>query len=84
MLQLLIGFCYLLQFMLKCAMARLPNQPYLLTLYSNFIIEVRCVLCMICRGVKVSSVCPADRWVLVLLFLLLCQWCLLIWLVASS
>jgi hypothetical protein len=64
MLQLLLGLCYLLQFMLKCAMARLPNQPYLLTLYSNFIIEVRRVLCMICRGVMVSSVCPADRWVL--------------------
>jgi hypothetical protein len=30
----------LLQFIMKCAMARLPNQPYLLTLYSNFIIEV--------------------------------------------
>lgn len=32
---------FLLQFIMKCAMSRLPNQPYLLTLYSNFIIEVR-------------------------------------------
>jgi hypothetical protein len=30
-----------LQFLLKVAMARLPNNPYLLTLYSNFIIETR-------------------------------------------
>eukprot|EP00883_Tetradesmus_obliquus_P002715 jgi/Sobl393_1/12921/SZX78204.1 len=29
------------EFIMKCAMARLPNQPYLLTIYSNFIIEVR-------------------------------------------
>lgn len=31
----------LLQFLLKVAMARLPNNSYLLTLYSNFIIETR-------------------------------------------
>jgi len=30
-----------LQFILKCAMARIPNHPYLMTLYSNFIVEVR-------------------------------------------
>eukprot|EP00775_Hariotina_reticulata_P003514 gene3514-3784_t len=29
------------EFILKCAMARLPNNAYLMTLYSNFIVEVR-------------------------------------------
>eukprot|EP00775_Hariotina_reticulata_P003511 gene3511-3781_t len=29
------------EFILKCAMARLPNHPYLMTLYSYFIVEVR-------------------------------------------
>jgi hypothetical protein len=41
LLKTCLDCCCGLQFMLKCAMARLPNQPYLLTLYSNFIIEVR-------------------------------------------
>eukprot|EP00775_Hariotina_reticulata_P001355 gene1355-1696_t len=29
------------EFILKCAMARFPNNPYLMTLYSNFLTEVR-------------------------------------------
>lgn len=29
------------QFIIRCAMARLPNQPALLTLYSHFLVDAR-------------------------------------------